>query len=575
MVLPAAQGVNCHALRRSSPSPALLGTDPTAHSERITVRESLALQCGQKARPVSTIDPNPDKNSSDATHAASAIERMEAALRESEARYKQTIESSHDAVVSMDSSGLIITWNRSAERMFGWKAEEVLGHRLSDVIIPHAMREKHEAGLKRYLKEGTGNVVNNRVEVAALHRNGLEIAVELSIWPVRTGSQVIFGSFIRDISRRRANELALRRSEERYRMVIENVAEGILVVQDGLIAFANPRTERMVGRTLDQMRAQHFAMLIHPDDRALVADRYSRRLRGEQIESYYSFRVLNANGDVMWVELSAVMIEWEGAPATLSFITDITQRRELQEQLKASLAEQMELNQLKSRFVSMTSHEFRTPLTAILSSMELIKHYHHKLSDTERASLIKSVEDAVSHMTKMLDDVLLIGKADAGRLEFRPEPVQLDAFSRRMADAARAVAEVGGRGLHQIEFVPSGTEQLVMLDIRLLQHVLENLLSNAIKYSPAGGTVRFHVSCPQDRIEFMVEDRGIGLPAKDLPRLFESFFRASNVGNISGTGLGLSIVKRSVDLHGGTIRVHSEVGQGTRFTVELPRVSAT
>lgn len=529
----------------------------------------------EKAHTVSNPPHIPQFDLSDGDHAASAYARMEAALRESEARYKQTIESSHDAVVSMDSAGLIITWNRSAERMFGWKAEEVLGQRLSDIIVPHAMRARHEAGLKRYLEHGTGTVINSRVEVPALHREGHELAVELSIWPVRTGGQVIFGSFIRDISRRRANELALRRSEERYRMVIENVAEGILVVQNGLIVFANPRTERMVGRTLDQLRAQHFAMLIHPDDRALVADRYSRRVRGEQIESHYSFRVINAGGEVIWVELSAVMIEWEGAPATLSFITDITQRRELQEQLKASLAEQLELNQLKSRFVSMTSHEFRTPLTAILSSMELIKHYHHKLPESERMALIKSVEDAVAHMTKMLDDVLLIGKADAGRLEFRPEPVQLDAFCRRMADAARAVAEVGGRGLHHIEFEPSGEGQLVMLDIRLLQHVLENLLSNAIKYSPTGGTVRFKVSCPGERIEFMVEDRGIGLPAKDLPRLFESFFRASNVGNISGTGLGLSIVKRAVDLHGGTIRVHSEIGKGTRFTVDLPKVLAT
>ena len=503
-----------------------------------------------------------------------ALERVESALREREAQHRKMIDSSLDGVVSMDQDGMIIEWNRSAERMFGWSPLDVIGRRLSDIIIPAAMRERHEAGLKRYLAHGAGNVVNNRIEVSALHRDGHEIPVELSVWPMQIGERVFFGSFVRDISRRRENERKLRQSEDRYRAVIENVAEGILVVQAGLIVFVNPRTERLVGKRLEELRQQHFANLIHPDDRELVIDRYTRRIRGEKIESHYSFRIFNAAGEVIWVELSAEMIEWEGKPATVSFITDITERHRLEESLRQNLERERELNSLKSRFVSMTSHEFRTPLTAILSSMELIKHYSDKLSEKERLDLIASVEDSVRHMTKMLDEVLLIGKAEAGRLEFRPTKLRLADFCARAVESTRAMAAAGFGDKTEIVFEANGADVPVMLDEKLMQHVLENLLSNAIKYSPAGGRIRFAVSAREEILEIVVEDSGIGMPAKDLPHLFESFYRASNVGNISGTGLGLAIVKSAVEMHSGTIAVESEVGHGTKVTVSLPRVDA-
>jgi len=488
-----------------------------------------------------------------------ALERVEAALREREAQHRKMIDSSLDAAVSMDQDGMIIEWNRSAERMFGWSSLDVIGRRLSDIIIPAAMRERHEAGLKRYLAQGTGSVVNNRVEVSALHRDGHEFPVELSVWPMHIGERVFF----------RENERRVKQSEERYRVVIENVAEGILVVQAGLIVFVNPRTERLVGKTLEELRQQHFASLIYPEDRELVIDRYTRRVRGEKIESHYSFRIFNAVGEVIWVELSAEMIEWEGKPATVSFITDITERHRLEESLRQNLERERELNSLKSRFVSMTSHEFRTPLTAILSSMELIKHYSHKLSESERDEVIASVEGAVQHMTRMLDDVLLIGKAEAGRLEFKPAPVRLADFCARAVESTRAIA-------HQREIVFEAHEAdvSVMLDKRLMQQVLENLLSNAIKYSPDGGRIRLAVGARDEILEIVVEDAGIGLPAQDVPHLFESFYRASNVGSISGTGLGLAIVKSAVELHSGTIAVDSEVGRGTKITVTLPRVDA-
>jgi signal transduction histidine kinase len=276
------------------------------------------------------------------------------------------------------------------------------------------------------------------------------------------------------------------------------------------------------------------------------------------------------------VQVSAVLVDWHGSPATLSFIADITRRKQAEEDIRVSLEKQKELNLLKSRFVAMTSHEFRTPLATILSSAELLKYYSDKMPKEERIELIDSIETGVRRMTQMLDDVLLIGKVEAEKLEFSPKPVSLEALCRALRDEALTVAAGAARqgDKSEIELVMTACDINVVIDEKLIRHILGNLLSNAVKYSPDGGKVRFDVDCGANEIVFGVTDSGIGMPKEDLPRLFETFYRASNVGNISGTGLGLAIVKHSVAKHGGQITVESELGKGTKFVVTLPRVDA-
>ncbi len=752
---------------------------------------------------------------------------VESALRENETVFRRLLESASDAVMTMDANGLIASWNSGSEKMFGWSAVEAIGQCLSELIIPPSMRAQHEAGRQRIMAGGAPRIMNRQVELSAIRKDGREIPVELSVWPIELDHRMLFGAFIRDISARYSAEAALRSSEQRLRHVIDNVSEGILVVQDARIVFANPRTEHLVERGLDELRNMQFTDAIHPDDKDLVRDHHARRLRGEHVEPKYAFRILNAGGRTIWVELSAVMIEWDGRSATLSFITDITERKRLEDSLNQSLSEretilqnsivgiaflnpqgrmqwanrvimdmfrgkeasyvghsleqyypsreeylrvgaavaaavgegrifetemqmrradgsrfwaylsgravqasdltqgtvwvvmditvrkqleenlrisnaqyqsvvdnvtegmtvvqdgkfifanpallsllgytteeiigrefapvvhpedlprilqnrerrvrgeefeskydfrivhksgtpiwvqvsavlvdwqgssatlsfisdithrkqaeedirrslekQKELNLLKSRFVAMTSHEFRTPLATILSSAELLKYYSEKMPPEERAEVIDSIATAVRRMTRMLDDVLLIGKVEAEKLEFNPAPVMLGALCRAILDETRiATAQSGGQprgGVADIDLQMTNCEISVVIDEKLLRHILGNLLSNAVKYSPLGGKVLFTVICGDREISMRVADSGIGMPKEDLPRLFETFYRASNVGNISGTGLGLAIVKHSVELHGGRIAVESEMGLGTVFTFTIPRVN--
>jgi signal transduction histidine kinase len=281
------------------------------------------------------------------------------------------------------------------------------------------------------------------------------------------------------------------------------------------------------------------------------------------------------DGSLFWAEIFGKAVDdLDLAKGSIWTYLDITHRKQAEEEIRAALEQQKELYQLKSRFVSMTSHEFRTPLATIMSSAELLKYYCDRMPAEERAEVIESIEKAVKRMTRMLEDILTIGQVDADKIEFRPELKPLRKFCESLVSEIRLLQEDTDRTKCSIDLQMAGDSGEALIDENLLHHIFSNLLSNAVKYSPAGGSVFFGVVCRTHEIEFTVADQGIGLPGEDVAHLFETFYRASNVGNIAGTGLGLAIVKRSVELHGGTIKVDSILGTGTRFVVTLPTLAA-
>ena len=368
-------------------------------------------------------------------------ERAEASLRFAHERLARLIETANDAVVTIDQQSLIIEWNAMAERMFGWSQSEVRGRVLTELIVPQRHREAHHRGLQRFLRHGTGAILNRRVEIEALKRDGGEFAVELSVWPVRAGDTFTFSAFIRDISARKAAQEALQSSEERYRAVVENAAEGIMVAQDGFIRYSNPQALTLTGRTHEEAHATPFIEQIHPDDRQRVYGNYVKRLRGETVENQYVFRVIHVSGEVRWLEISAVMIHWEGRPATLNFLTDVTGRQRIEEELRHALTRERGLSELKSRFVAMASHEFRTPLATILSSAELIEDHGARLPAAERSEVIGLIKGAVRRMNDMVEQVLLIGRAEAGALSFAPAALDAWALCRGMVEESRRAVE--------------------------------------------------------------------------------------------------------------------------------------
>jgi signal transduction histidine kinase len=235
-------------------------------------------------------------------------------------------------------------------------------------------------------------------------------------------------------------------------------------------------------------------------------------------------------------------------------------------ELLQSLSAARELNDLKSRFITLTSHEFRTPLTTILGSTELLKHYGENWTQDKRERYLDRIHDTVDHMTRLLNDVLTVGQAEAGQLAFSPSLVNIlelfeGAIEQVLSKTYRDRTIELSHDLHTSD---------IYLDQTLVSQILSNLLSNALKYSAADSAIEVYLKTEENQILFQVRDHGIGIPEADQADLFTSFHRGKNAANIQGTGLGLSIVKNAVNLHGGQVTVESEEGSGSTFTVLLP-----
>nr|WP_199339690.1 ATP-binding protein [Nostoc sp. FACHB-892] len=234
--------------------------------------------------------------------------------------------------------------------------------------------------------------------------------------------------------------------------------------------------------------------------------------------------------------------------------------------MRQALAKEREFSELKSRLLTITSHEFRTPLATIHSSAELLEYYRHLWSDERQNTHLRRIQKSVMHMTQLLNDVLVLSQDETSKLEFHPTPLNLVEFCRDLLEEL----EQSDRSQHVIAFSSKCQCTPANLDAKLLRQILSNLLSNCLKYSPIGSTVKFSVTTANDQAIFQTQDSGIGIPPSDIEHIFEPFHRASNADNIPGMGLGMSIVKQAVDLHGGEIFVESAIGAGTTFTVILP-----
>lgn len=238
----------------------------------------------------------------------------------------------------------------------------------------------------------------------------------------------------------------------------------------------------------------------------------------------------------------------------------------------AELVKAKQLNQFKSEFVSMLSHDFRSPLTTILLATGLLQNSEQKLTQEQKLTHFQHINSAIKNMAQLLDEVSLVGKADAGQLQCQLTLLDIDEFCRQLV----AEEEIRtGKEHVQLVFTSQGHVEQALWDERLLRHILGNLLCNAIKYSPVGSSVWFELSAQAKTVEFRIQDWGIGIPEADQQQLFQPFHRAHNVGTIPGTGLGLAIVKKCVEAYGGQIFVESKVGIGTTFTVILPLIQNT
>jgi PAS domain S-box-containing protein len=277
-------------------------------------------------------------------------------------------------------------------------------------------------------------------------------------------------------------------------------------------------------------------------------------------------------GKLLDVEITSQQLEYEGRRAILVVARDITERKELQaqrqmnEDLRMQLEKEHEAHHKRSRFFSMVSHEFRTPLATITSSSSLLQRYDERLTPEKRSEYYQKILKQAHVLSEQLDEMLMLLRTELSTANYQPQPADIVELCQEVVETFTMSTSAS----RLISFECSQPKMMIDMDRKLIWRVMTNLVGNALKYSPDDKSVAVTLTIGNPGIEICVKDEGIGIPVVQQEKLFEPFFRANNAENIQGTGLGLTIVKQAIELHGGTIRVESAEGKGTCFTIELP-----
>lgn len=503
--------------------------------------------------------------------------KIEEVLAESEKRFKAIFNSTFQYMALTDTAGTVLEINESSLKAGGDIYGEVVGKPFWEMNTFKLSQHTREQLLALFQAAAKGQSVHREVDI--VNDNQLLYTVDLSIKPIRNDEGVIVSllSEGRNITQEKNAKLALLESEQRFREIAENVNE-IFWSRAGdekKFLYVNPAYERITGHPCRRLYEDPTSFLqnVAEEDRPALLQLFEAEIADEYSTE---FRIKVKDGTFHWflARIFAIRDTNRRVLRIVGIAGDITLQKEKEMLLTKSLEKEKELNMLKSQFVSYVSHEFRTPLTVVQSSIELVQHY---LFNTKGSNLTEPLAAKIKHhfsiinnkilyFTNLLTDILTLQQIEIGKISFIPQPTDLvilvidviNEFFTDRPDGRTAEMRIEGR------------PRPVAMDEKLMTRVLINLLSNAFKFSKTNPTLRLVFQESQIRIEIM--DRGIGIPAEDIPRLFTTFFRAGNVDGIGGTGLGLQISKQLVELHDGVIEVDSRENEGTTMTIVIPTV---
>lgn len=377
-----------------------------------------------------------------------------------------------------------------------------------------------------------------------------------------------------NFNRRKKAERGLRESRDLVGLLIDHVTDFaiFMIDPDGIILSWNRGAEQIKGYRQEEIIGHPISMFYTDEENAKGEPAYNLRKAAEDGRYECVGLRKRKDGSTFYADVVFTAMRDENGELTgfIKITKDITVQMQVREDLSKALARERELNEMKSRFVTLASHEFKTPLSVILSSVSLIERYQDEASAGKRLRHIHRIKSNVNNLKQLLNDFLSLEKLEEGIV--RNEPVCTDLL--KLAEEAVQDLEEACKEGQRIDLEIAGTAREIFVDQQLLRNVLNNLLSNAIKYSPGGGLIGFRLEFAADTVKFAVVDEGIGIPLEEQEHLFERFFRAKNTAGISGTGLGLSIVKKYLDLMGGAISVESRPGAGSAFTISLPATVA-
>ena len=516
--------------------------------------------------------------------------QAERAMITSEIRYRRLFESAKDGILILDAeTGMIVDVNPFLVEMLGYSHEVFLGKKVWELGFFKNLVANQDNFAELQAKEYI------RYEDMALEtKAGRRIEVEFVSNVYLVDGHKVIQCNIRDMTERVRADEKTRQSLvelEQARQVLLSVVEDekaageqlhklstiieqaplSVVITDltGAIEYVNPRFSLVTGYTSAEALGQNPRILNSGETPAQIfQDMWATLGRGQVWSGELRNRKKNGETYLETAVIAPVVDAQGRATHYVALKDDITAQKRHEAAMRAMMEKERQVSEMKTRFISVTSHEFRTPMAAALGSVEILANHLDRLTAEKRQELLARIATSLQRMTQMLDEILLLNRVDANRVEVQLAPLDLQSFVHQAIEEIR----LGDRDQHRFEFSATGDALAFPSDPNLLHHILSNLLSNAVRYSPAGTLVAVRLVVETARAQLSVEDHGIGIPESDRARIFEPFERGSNVGTIKGTGLGLNIVQRMIGLLGGTVEVAPAVGGGSRFTLTFPRL---
>ena len=542
------------------------------------------------------------------------MNRSEQALR-LEAIFNTVI----DGIITISKSGLIESINPAAADLFKYEESEVIGKNIK-LLMPEPYHNQHDGYIHNYQHTGEKKIIGIGREVKGRRKDGSIFPFFLSVSEVKLGDKTIYTGIIHDISQLKEAELALQESQNQLNAIIDNAVDGIITINErGIMQIVNPAAAHLFGYEVEELVNKNVATIApnpHKKNHDTYINKYLETGKQKIIGVGREIMGLRKDGTQFPFLLSVSEIDFGDRKIFAGLIHDLTQQKEAekhikslnvelekrveerteklvevvnkllltndtlkneiqertivaaklkksQKEVKKALEKEQELNELKSRFVSLASHEFRTPLSTILTSASLIGRYTEPGTEQKRQKHVDRIKDTVRNLTGILNDFLSLSKLEEGGFENEPEDFDLKELILKTVEEIRPIAKPD----QNIIYKHKGSTR-VFMDMKFSRNICINLLSNAIKYSKKDIFIDTEVN--RNHILLTVKDSGIGIPEKEQEYLFTRFFRAKNALNVQGTGLGLNIVRKYLELMNGKITFESTLNEGTTFIVRFP-----